>query len=102
MIFNNSVTVYHNTSHGYIRQYYLRASIFGKEELETNMGSRVEKKGVCVRLFTRDNPEIETGDMMVIGYEKSPEPPEDALVILKVSKNCQGSFRTRHFKLYAV
>lgn len=102
MIFNNSVTLYHNTGSSYSRKYFVRTHIFFEEKIDTGNGGQVSNNSITVRIFTHDTPEISTGDKLVLGYSESLEPPDDSHTITGVTKNCCGSGNTRHYKIKAV
>lgn len=101
MIFNNSITIYHDSGEAYERAYFVRASVFSSEKIDTGNGGFVENNVLLIRVFTHDNPKISSGDKLVLGYSESVLPPEDSYVIVNVTKNSRGSGKTRHFKITA-
>lgn len=102
MIFNNSVTVYHALDDRYEKKFFLRASVFGEEKLETKTGGRVAKNEISVRVFTDTEADISPGDRLVIGYAQDELPPVNAHVIMNVMPRLKGSRGIRHYRIFAV
>ncbi len=102
MIFNNSVTVYHDCGGRFIRKFYVRASVFSEEKLDAKNGKRVAKNGLTVRVFTNSDKEISAGDRLVLGYCEQKNPPENSYLILNSKPNFIGTRGIRHYKIYAV
>ncbi len=101
MIFNNSITLYHDSGENYERKFFVRACVFSEEKITGGDGGQTEHNVLLIRIFTYDNPKISSGDRLVLGYSESMLPPEDSYVIMNVTKNCRGSGKTRHFKITA-
>ena len=102
MVFNNSVTVYHDCKNSYSRRYFVRACVFEEQKIDAGNGGQVSDDGLTIRIFTLDSPEIAPGDRLVLGYSETVLPPDDSKIILSVTKNCKGSAGTRHYKIKAM
>ncbi len=102
MIFNNSVTLYHDNGNRFVRRYFVRACVFFEEKIDASGGGQVRNDSVLVRIFTHDMPDIEPGDRFVLGYSEAAVPPENSHLILGVTRNCRGTGRMHHYKIQAV
>ena len=102
MIFDNSLTVYHKTNTGFLRQFFLRACVFSEDKISHTSGVEREKSELTIRIFSTKDEDIASGDKVYLGYCPSPTPPPGSHTILGVTKNQKGSNRTKHYKIIAI
>lgn len=71
------------------------------EELSDFSGERSIRKNRLTARFFGELPEVQVGDMMVMGASDGDEPPSEASIICSVRKNLRGSDYIRHMKIIA-
>lgn len=102
MIFNNSVTLYHDEGGRFCKRFFARAYVAWEEKLDASGGGQVRKDTVAARIFTSEEVVIAPGDRFVTGKSEAKTPPENSYLILGASKKLCSSGRIHHYKITAV